>query len=58
MLSNDGGMWVTVDFRQRIFGLGYARPRAWRESMCFSGRDWRRRLLDAAVEHLQQLIDA
>ena len=55
MISTGNGEWITVDMDKRIFGLGYARPRPWRESMSFSvkGPNWRGRLLSAAVEYLQ-----
>lgn len=55
MLTPGGGMWITVDYKQRIFGLGYDRPRPWRESISFSikGPNWRGRLVRAAVEYLE-----
>lgn len=52
------GYWVTVDFKNRIYGLGYAEPRKYSATPAawFSGPGWKKRLLDAAMLHLEEII--
>ena len=44
--------WVTVDFKMRAFRLGMCTGCRGRMSATFSGRGWKNRLLNAAVESL------
>lgn len=52
----DGGS-ITVDFDNRIFGLGHAIPHTWRESMTFNGGNWRFRLMTAAADYLSSVME-
>ena len=52
--------WVTVDMRARFFGIGIGKPHRWSSltnSHGFSGKGWKRRLMEAAEEHLLRLAD-
>lgn len=52
-----GGGFVTIDFQRRIFATGMAVPRyAAVAGVEYKGRDWRQRLVRAAIEHLNEVM--
>jgi hypothetical protein len=52
-----GGGFVTIDFKRRIFATGMGVPRfAAVVNVEYTGRDWRKRLIDAAVKHLNDVM--
>jgi hypothetical protein len=52
-----GGGYVTIDFKRRIFGTGMTIPRfAAIANLEFKGKDWQRRLIEAAVKHLNDVM--
>ena len=52
------GGYVTVDFKRRIFATGMGAPRfAAIAGGDYKGRDWQRRLVDAAVDHLNDVMN-
>ena len=55
-IGNPALGWVTVDMKGRFFGAGIGRPRRWsglENSPGFTGGGWRRRIMEAAEEHLR-----
>lgn len=53
-----GGGFVTVDFERRIFATGMGVPRfAAIANVEYKGRDWQRRLVEAAVKHLKDVMN-
>lgn len=47
-----------MDFKRRIFGTGMGVPRfAAIANIEFKGRDWQQRLIDAAVQHLNEVMN-
>lgn len=60
VIGKDGG-WVTVDMKNRFFGLGYCIPRRWgalNATPGFTGRGWEKRLLTAAADYLLSVQEA
>lgn len=57
VVTGNGALgWVTVDMEARFFGAGIGKPRRWsglENSPGFAGKGWRRRIMDAAEEHLR-----
>ena len=52
-----GGGFVTIDFKRRIFATGMGLPRfAAVAGVEYKGRDWQKRLVDAAVKHLDDVM--
>lgn len=52
-----GGGFVTIDFKRRIFATGMGTPRfAAIDNIEFKGKDWQRRLIEAAVKHLNDIM--
>lgn len=53
-----GGGFVTVDFKRRIFATGMGVPRfAAIAGVEYKGRNWQQRLVDAAVKHLNDVMN-
>lgn len=60
VIGNVSG-WVTVDMKNRFFGLGYGTPQRWgalNATLGFSGRGWEKRLLTAAADYLLSVQDS
>lgn len=56
VIGNQALGWVTVDMKNRFFGLGTGKPRRWsclESNPGFSGKGWQRRILDAAEQYLR-----
>ena len=57
VIENEDNGRVTVDLRNRVFGLGIGRPVLMRglfPEMTFAGKGWQHRLMDAAVDYLME----
>ena len=57
-IGRNGGYYVTVDFKKRIYGYGRAQPRRWsvlESSPGFTGKDWKKRICDAAARDLADM---
>lgn len=55
-IGNKSLGWVTVDMKGRFFGVGFCRPRlrsGFDSRPLFTGSGWRRRIMEAAEEHLR-----
>lgn len=54
--AEQGGGFVTVDFKQRIFATGHGKPRQPAHTTTYAGRDWRNRIIRDAIDHLERVM--
>lgn len=56
IIKSPCGGCVTVNMIRRVFALGYGLPSRPENTVTYSGRNWRRTIIEDACKHLQDAI--